>query len=116
MAIAIVASSTEYGKQRQDGNIRPLSELTADQDEAFAHSMEDAIKWVRSLPAFKDAETVAPNDGRIFFYSQWAPADWIWALDKDLPEAQATHQRTVIGIATRNTIFEDVGYEMYRAA
>ena len=114
MAIVIVKRTTEYGKQRKDGSISPMSEITADTDEAFAHSQEDAVKWVESLPAFKDAEITTPGDGRIFYHSQWAEADWIWALDPDLPEAKATHQRTVIGIAHRNTIFENVGYEIYR--
>lgn len=114
MAIVIVKRTIEYGKQRVDGGISPMPEITKDRDEAFAHSREEAVRWVESLPQFKDAEIVNPGDGRIFYYSQWVLADWAWAFDPDLPEAKATHQRTVIGIAARNTLFEHVGYEMYR--
>ena len=98
--ITIIATTKQYGKQQFSG-INHMPELDEDTSEKFAHSFGDAREYVEGLPLMQDCEVMEPNDGRMFFWSQWQEIDWAHSLYNP---SSATHQRTMIGIAVRETI------------
>lgn len=98
--ITIIATTTEFGKQ-QHGNINHMVERNESHSDKFAHSFQDAREYVQSLPSMQDCEVMDPEDGRMFFWSQWGELDFASSLYNP---GEATHQRTAIGIAVRETI------------
>ena len=99
MSTAIV-TTTQYGKQQFSG-INHMGELDEDGSEQYAHSFGDAREYVESLPLMQGCEVMNPQDGRMFFWSQWQEVDWAHSLYNP---GNASHQRTMIGIAVRETI------------
>lgn len=99
---------TEYGKQGTTGiNIVSETELRDDGSNAYAHSMEQAIAWVKSQALFANVEPYDLKDGRFVFSSAWTEAPILSMLYG----AGETHQRQVITLYPVNTIFENAGYK-----
>ena len=100
--ITIIQSTKQYGKAGFSG-INLHGEHDEQTGEQFAHSFGDAVQYVKALPLMTNAEVTDPGDGRMFFFSQWLERDEFAALYR--PELNGiTHERTMIGIAVRETI------------
>jgi hypothetical protein len=97
----------EYGKQGTVG-VNLMSELNGDGNEAYAHSMEQAVAWVKSHALFATIEPHSLHDGRFVFNSEWTPKNDI--LDMLYGYDDATHVRQTIVVYPVNTVFENVGY------
>lgn len=107
--IAEISFQTQYGKQGQAGISRRV-EHDGEKSFVFAHSVQDAVEYVKSLPLFSNAQ-VETDD-----YSAWAIISSEW-LGRDTTidvlfsgEPLPPYIRQQAVIRTRNTIYESAGY------
>lgn len=97
--ITAINTAVEYGKGKIE--LYPMVELTNDLSPIFAHSMDEALSWVKASPFYKNAEIVTNRDG-----SATVTSPWIENLYTSiLADEEATHLRHRLHIAHVNTAF-----------
>lgn len=107
MSIVAINTVTRFGKQGTI-QVNRMDELSGDGETAYAHSMDEAVAWVKSQTAFADVEPYSLGDGRLVFESAWAEKGGLYHLFDDYNEV--THTRLDITIYPVNTIFVAAGY------
>ena len=96
--ITAINTAVEYKDQIE---FYPFPELTQHLDPIFAHSMDEALAWVKASPFYKDAEIVIDGD-RATVTSQWIENKYNSIL---FGHEDATHVRHQIRIYPVNTAF-----------
>jgi len=112
--IAQIEERTQYGNQGLTG-INVITE-SSEVVTAFAHSVQDAVEWLKTFPLYKDATIENMDNGRVMVWSQWRErnADFDALFIED--EIKATkYEREFVVIIPRNTIYENTGFQGYRA-
>lgn len=97
--ITAINTAVEYGKGQIE--LYPMAELTNELYPIFAHSMDEALAWVKASPFYKDAEIVTNHDGSVTVTSPWIEN----RLTSILADEEATHLRHRLHIAHVNTAF-----------
>lgn len=109
--IAEITFQTQYGKQTQSGiNLAP--DHNKEKDTAFAHSVQDAVEYIKSYPLFADAIIDTVNEGAAYIISsQWKQrnADFDALFEFEGGPLPPFKRQQVI-IRSRNTIYENTGY------
>ncbi len=112
--IAQIETKTQYGKDTVTG-INVMAE-EGDQYPAFAHSVQDAVEWLKTFPLYEGATIEDLSDGRVMVFSQWRERDAVFdALFVESDMVKAKYERSLVVIFPRNTIYESTGYQGYKA-
>jgi hypothetical protein len=112
--IAEIETRQQYGKTGQSGFINVHPELDG-YISTFAHSVQDAIEWLKHSPGFVDATIDNLGDGRYLFTTPWTPrrsSIFDDVIDDERFEQIKTcdQERTWVIIIPRNTIYENTGF------
>lgn len=112
--IAQIEERTQYGKQGLTG-INVIAE-SSEVVTAFAHSAQDAVEWLKTFPLYKDATIENMDNGRVMVWSQWRERDSVFdALFEESDITKAKYEREFVVIIPRNTIYENTGFQGYKA-
>jgi hypothetical protein len=112
--IAQIEIKTQYGNDTIAG-INATAEA-GDQYPAFAHSVQDAVEWLKTFPLYEGATIEYLSDGRVMVFSQWRERDAVFdALFVESDVMKAKYERSFVVIFPRNTIYENTGFQGYKA-
>lgn len=107
MSIVAINTVTRFGKQGTI-QINRMDELSDDGETVYAHSMDEAVAWVKSQAAFADVEPYSLGDGRLVFESRWTEKGGLYHMLDGYGDV--THTGLEITIYPVNTIFVAAGY------
>ena len=104
--IATIVTKTQYGRMGQ-GGISRLSELDSKEEKLFAHSVQEALTWVKNSPGFENAIVDDLMDGRYVFSFEWLPFDNLFDLIDPEFLKGAEYERKYVVVYPVNTIYEN---------
>lgn len=107
-SIVAVHTITRYGARGTVGNINRMDELSEDGGPAYAHSMDEAIAWVKAQPLFANVEPHSLGDGRLVFASEWAEVGPVYTMLYGYEDV--THTRQEITLYPVSTVGVSTGY------
>lgn len=105
--IAQIKSTIEFATVGQ----HPLPDLTNQGDTYFAHSVQDALEWLKAFPWYANAQVEAGIDGSYTVISPWLEnSDPYRQIFESLADAALTRHR--LWIRPVNTVYESAGYRV----
>lgn len=96
--IAKIETVIQYGRDGQAG-ISILPDLEEPEGESYAHSVQDALEWLKRLPLYHSAVIDDLADGRLVVTSKWLPRNEVDRLldsDDGIDRAGYTRNQAVV--------------------
>lgn len=108
--IAAIITTTQYGKTSTDEDTVVYQfGLDDAPSTAYAHSVQDALEWLRRFPLFEDADFDSLGDGRFRILSPWMERPFTGILDDPrLKDIDRSREEVVVHPVT--TIYEGAGF------
>jgi hypothetical protein len=94
-----------HGKQGRTG-VNAMPEHTDQSQPKYAHSLEQAMAWVKTNVPFADVEAQSLHDGRYIYQTDWQELDQNNAFLHLFGPEGATHMMKEIIIYPVDTVFE----------
>lgn len=112
--IAQITETKEYANSQKHILKGGMETAPVNNQPVYAHSVEDAVKWLMAFPLYQGATVTKLSSGIFMIDTDWIETEPDITDELFAPETRVAYQKGHATIRPVNTIYENVGFEGYR--